>query len=600
MWQKIKALVKTYYKPFLLIFIIYLVAFFTLYRDQYFFTDDTPRSVDGYDYIGDFNRFSSNIVVHTVQMTLGNLVAIAPIGQIIAMAVLAISSLLLVSLFSDKKPSLKRPVPLILSTLLGLTPFMLNAWQYQFESTWFSTAIFMAILPYALYWGKTPSFKLVFSNSGRQTPRLHIDEYLALFSKILFVTIACNIFVWTSWQVATGIFLSLGLAMIFKSIINRQKLPWSDIITFILAYIVATIFAYITTLGMSSYVDTSIFPLQEMIPGLIRNLIYALRIVADSLNRTWIFLGIASLVCLFILNRTRNYFLAVIYFVLAFPISIGPCLALQIFHIDARSLVGPVLSFTIFVLMLIPTQFSQRNIKLFAKLNPKMLLTPLFCLLYSFAVCAWSYGNALTDQYRYEEFRISTLESDLAHLYPTESLDEYLVDLYGNVGLSAMMVNHFYVFPVASFTFFQFSSGLSDNLLSLTRMSRYFGREQNSLVYGADPNYAYHVKLDCDDTTKYQPVLDTYYYTILDNRNADNSEIVPIDDLRDAGVDLTGITEDGYFLHNLHNRKFGVCVILKEDAKPSGNKNITYYRGQLVKDKFYPYDSPEEEDVTEN
>ena len=586
MSQKLKSLIKTYYRPFLLIFVIYLVAFFTLYRDQYFFADDTARSAIGYDYSDDFNRISSNIIVHLLQLQPGFLNNIAPFGQIFGFAVLAITSIFLVYLFADKKPSIKRPVPLILSTLLALMPFMINAWQYQFETPWFAMALLMATLPYVLFWQKTPSLKLVFSNSGRPTPRLHLDENLVSFFKILIITTLCNIFVWTSWQISTGVFLTIGLALIFRDIIQRKKLPWSDIITFIIAYILATIFAYITTLGMHSYVDTSMFPLMELPAGVIRNIGYVLNVILNSFNGVWLILGILSVIGLLVINRFRTILLSIFYFIIAFPISIGPCLTLQIYHINARSLVGPVVTFTILILVLISTIHVASPIKtLRLRLRP-LLLAPIFLLLYSFITYSWSYGNALTDQHRYEETRISMLAHDLAELYPTENLDKYIVVIDGSIGPSPFMVNHFSSYPISSFVFFNYMTGLSPNNLSYARLQNYYGRPQINTFSNPTDDSIYAFSCSQLHAIGLTETYKNFYYTISDTRNS-SSDVFPYNP-RQLIKDAENLTDEDIAAYNLTIKDFAVCVELNPEAKSFGSDKITIYDGQLVQKDFDP------------
>ena len=573
--------IKAYYKPFLLIFGIFLIAFFTIYRDQYFFIDDVPRSAVGYDYSEDFNRFSTNLIVHLSQMQFGALVSIAPFGQIFGFAILAIVCLMLVYLFTGKKPSLKQPIPLIFSTFLVLTPFMLNAWQYQFDTIWYAAAIFMAVLPFLLFWGKTPSLKLVFSNSGKPTPHLHLDENLVRFVKILAITVLCNIFVWTSWQIAAGIPLSIGLALIFKSLIEKEKLPWTDIITFVLAYLIATIFAYITILNMSSsYVNTSAFPLGELIPGILRNIGYIFTLITTSFNLTWLIFGSLAILGLFILNRFRTSALALLYFAITLIISVGPCLALQTFHVNGRSLVGPVITFTIFLLMLSAPKLSKIQLKL-----KPFLLAPAFILLYTFIVCAWSYGNALTDQYRYEETRVGMLMQDLAKLYPTESLESYVYSFDGFGGLSPLMVNHFKHYPVASYTFFKTMSSFYHYNYGYQHFELYYGRNQkNSLKLPGTDKEDILTCAQFRDSGKLTEVYKNYFYTISDTRG-NPSTLFPLDPIEHLHI-TKNLTSEEIEENNLKTKDFGVCIELNPDAKNYNEDEVRIYHGHLAKDSF--------------
>ena len=201
MLSSIKKLIRAYWKPYLLIFAIYTIGLITMMRDHFLVLDDLSRSVYGYNWGQDWNRVTSSIVGYFLHQSI-TIFDISPINQLIAIAILSLSSLLLAKLFTKK---LTPPV-LFFSTFLGLAPFMVNAWQFHFDSPFFALAILVSILPYTLYWGKL-NLSFLKSPSKSTTKFLHLDLGLAKFLRAILVTTICLSIMWTSFQSANGIFL---------------------------------------------------------------------------------------------------------------------------------------------------------------------------------------------------------------------------------------------------------------------------------------------------------------------------------------------------------------------------------------------------------
>lgn len=178
------------------------------------------------------------------------------------------------------------------------------------------------------------------------------------------------------------------------------------------------------------------------------------------------------------------------------------------------------------------------------------------------------------------------LVQDLAELYPTEKLNSYTVTIDGDIGLSPMMVNHFLTYPIASYTYFKFMSGLSYNSLSNARLKLYYGRPQSN--YMSEPGESEsHLFFSCEELHEYgvKEVLKTFYYTISDTRGV--SDIFPYNPL-DHIENSDGFTMGEIEAHNLTTKDFAVCVELNSQAVSAYSNQITVFQGQLVQDSFDP------------
>ena len=530
-------LLKSYWKPFLFVFAIYLVGFLTLMRDHVSVMDDLGRSVFGYDWSQDWNRYTSTLVGLVTHLS-GTLFDISPINQIIGLVLLSISSILLTKLFTGKL----RPLPLLLSTFIGLTPFMANAWQFHFDTPYICLAILASILPYSLYWQKI-DFSFIKNPSKETTKHLHLDIKLVALLKAIFVTLVCQTVVWTSFQPGSGIFLVIGLGLLFKSFQEKQKPHLASVITFIICYGVAAFYAYITTRNLTGYRDISTFPINNLLSGVISNLGTTFHILIDSLSAVWaVLIPIAALCLIIYACLRRRSFRPVsnlLFFVVSIPLAIGAYLALIIFPIPGRSFVGIGFSLAIFCLLCTGNQAPKPKSKL------PLLLLPAAILVYSFCTFFWSYGNALAEQNDYDTFRITLLMNDLANIYTeAESKDNVLLQFLGTTGLSSTMIQEFRAFPVTRYVYYEVQAGANSySNMGYTKAVNYYANDFYSIAKKyQDQQKAvedkYRVRLYNCDIDGYKSLVKNYYHEIRE---------LPIVD-EDSGRNVT-------------------CVIFNPDAK---------------------------------
>ena len=129
-------------------------------------------------------------------------------------------------------------------------------------------------------------------------------------------------------------------------------------------------------------------------------------------------------------------------------------------------------------------------------------------LIYSSLTFAWSFGNALNDQYRYDEFLSGMIAEDLADIYKTrEEIDETAFIIKGEGGLSAVMAHHLESFPVAKYVFFGAQTGVNRDPLGYYRVFDYHN-------YPADWFSAIEDGYYDEEYNEAEVLADTYYYQI--------------------------------------------------------------------------------------
>ena len=518
--RKIGVFVKTYYKPFLFLFGLYAIALITLLRDHYTFTDDLYRAIYGDAWVTDFNRYASSALAFFLHQNL-RLFDISPIPQLIAMMFMAATSLMLVKLFVGDPKSIKKSFwPLIMSAFITLCPFMINAWMYEFDAPCMAMAIFVSVLPYALFWEKMTIEKMSI-NTAKDTLKITLE---------LLIIMLCILAMWMSFQAACGVFLAIGLALIMRDILRKKKIHIFRILLFLGLYLAISVLTYFMTKNGSYYRSIATFSFGQMLAGILNNLAIILRCSLDSLKVWWmILLGVIAISCLVLISgRTKNWHIGALMFifmVLATIVGIGPYLTLQEFPINGRSMMGICLAFTLF-LLLCWSEIGKKKTKWLW-----LVYVPTILLLYGFMTFSWSFGNALASQYEHDTQRVIMITKDIAEEFPDASDYSYKAfRIVGSAGFSAVMVHHFDVFPAAKYVYFIAQEGVNSDTLGYYRLFDY-----SDLITPWTDDW-FDEEYDCSKG-EYEDLRNNYYYKIRQS------------------------------IKKIKGRNL-VCIDLKEDARP--------------------------------
>lgn len=492
--RRIGEIVKLYYKPFLFLFAIYLLGMITLLRDHYTFVDDLYRSIYGGAWNDDFGRFSSSFLSYFLNQSF-SLFDISPVPQIIAMGVMACVSLMLVKVFVGETVNLKKHFwPLLITAMIGISPFVMNAWMYKFDAPCMALGIMVSVLPYVLIWDRG------FVENIKDPIKFSIG---------LFATMICLLVMWSSFQAASGIFLVLGLAMIAKDLISKKKCNVLQIMTFVFSYIVVSGLFYLIIKDGEYYREITAFSLPEMLSGIWSNICLIAGVIADSMKVYWwilvaiIVLGLSVLAFLQ-KNGHRRVIMSFVFLILSLPVSFGAYIALKSFPIYGRSFIGLCFGFVLFLLLLGGDVFMKKTV-----VKAKgVIYAAVVLLVYSSLTFAWSFGNALNDQYRYDEFLSGMIAEDLGDIYKTrEEIDETAFIIKGEGGLSAVMTHHLGMFPVAKYVFFGAQTGVNRDPLGYYRVFDYHN-------YPADWYSAIEDGYYDEEYDEAGVLVDTYYYQI--------------------------------------------------------------------------------------
>ena len=395
-------------KPAIFMFGVYLLGVITLFRANFLYYDDVGRAMAGYRgwyggsrYLSDF--FS--IFVHADT----NLTDISPLPQLLAIFLLAISSVLLVYVLCDKKITIIR---LLASVPLGLSPYIMECLSYKFDSPYMALSVLVSIVPFL---------------------------FIARKKAFIFCSVVSLLCMYMTYQAASGIYILIVLVLCFQYWNEKQKMNkeiYLFIIRAIFSYGLAMIvFKLFLMKPLNTYASDEMFSLHQFIPGFLGNLKNYFGLLFNDFNPIWI-IFILFILIFFIAKSLRMSrqkkvlaFLGSIFLIaLLFVFSYGLYLALSSPLFAPRALYG------FGVLLAILSIYTVYAYK-------KIAVIPALALSWCFFTFAFSYGNALADQMRYVNFRAGILLHDLSALYPNRANNEMTFQLKNKIGFTPIIKN---------------------------------------------------------------------------------------------------------------------------------------------------------------
>ena len=469
---------RPYLKPFLIIFGIYCVAMLAIWLAGVSYADDAGRAITGKGWTSDFNRYSSSLLSFLLIQMRFSLVDISPLGQILAMGLLTVASLILVDLFGDKK----KFSHLIVVTLAGLTPFTLSLWLYKFDAPCMALALLAAVLPFAFRFKKVWQFPVV--------------------------SFICLMVVLTSYQAFSGVFLLLLLALAFRDYLNKKSFDWRRIIFGLVSFLASLLIFKLVFPDPAGYRSLEMWSLGGFIPGVFGNAGRVFAQIFASFGRNWlIFLALAfvAFIISVILNSKRKSaqkaleaLAAVAFVAISIPLSYGIYLALADAPYNPRSLIGVGVAFAIVALLTLRGKKSR------------YFAAPAMILVYLFVVYAFALGNALKYQQNYAVFRNSELATRLSEIYPDRGeLAGYQVHILGDIGLTEQNKHLADLYPITGEIIDAHQTGLS---------SYTWGSWSLKSDYGL--TYSYNGNLDGpSDCSTFETKYNGYYERISINHS---------------------------------------------------------------------------------
>lgn len=398
-------------KPFSALSAIFLVGIIALLRTNYSYIDDAARVARGYKDWDNFSRFLSNFFSTFIHA--GNyLTDVSPLPQIIAALLMGLSAAVLIYVISENKKFSWWNILAVIP--LGLSPYFLQCFSYKYDSPYMALSVFASIFP------------LLFMKHKK------IVYFLASFIGILMVC--------TTYQAATGIFPLLVLLISFRRWNNNEKSK--DIIKFIIlsasAYLAGLIFfmLFIYQPIESSYVALPSSLSIDYIKLAIKNLAQYFIYVFIDFKRQWLFL--IALICIgFVYVCTVNskrkkilaFFVSILTLIAMSLLTFGlyPLLTDPLYEVRAMYGVGAFLA----------------SVAVTVSSSKKAYLFKILCvgLSWIFFVFGFTYANALNEQSKYADFRMTAVIEDLNELDVMKTDSIKTMQITGTIGYSPVIKN---------------------------------------------------------------------------------------------------------------------------------------------------------------
>jgi len=400
---------RSFIKPVLLMSGIYLLGILSIIRANFLYLDDIRRSAAGFRRWHDWSRYVSefsSIFIHGDT----HLTDISPLPQLIAVFILAVSSVLFVYVLNNRKITI---ISLLASIPIGLSPYMLECLSFKFDAPYMALSVLASIVPF-LFIARKKAF---------------------VFCSIISLLVMCM-----TYQASSGIYLLVTLVLCFKDWNGKRKTNREvflflgrAVLSFCMAMIIFKLFL-MKQMDMG-YTSNTMFPLSQMFSGILTNFKTYVNLINNDFGFIWKTI-IGIIFCFFIAksvytsakNKMISFFIATILLFLIFPLSFGVYLALENPLWVPRAMYGAGILLGIISIYVVSEFNNVAKIAVLA-------------LSWSFFIFAFSYGNALADQMRYANFRAGILLHDLSALYPDKDENEMMIELKNTIGVTPLVKN---------------------------------------------------------------------------------------------------------------------------------------------------------------
>jgi len=470
---------RSFRKPVLIMSGVYLLGILTIIRANFLYRDDIARSAEGYHDWFVWSRYVAELLSLFIHADF-RFTDISPLPQLLAVLILAISSVLLVYILNSRKITI---TGLLASISIGLFPYVLECLSYKYDAPYMALSVFASIIPFLFIASKKAFF----------------------FFSVIGLLIMCM-----TYQAASGIYLLLVLILCFQDWNSRKK-STKEIFSFLGIAVFAFCFAllvfkFFLMREASNYVSNAMFPISQIIPGTLSNIKTYTMTINHDLGLIWK-IGIILVFVLFITKSIYHsaqknlipFFVSILVIGLSFIVSYGA------YSFLITPLYAPRAMFGFGVFLSILCVYVVSDFK-------KIAVITVLALNWCFFTFAFSYGNALADQARYAEFRIGILLQDLSTLYPNQNGEDLSIQLKNSIDYTPSIKNIAKHNPVIK-------------RLVPTRLqdfyvfdNRYYLEYFNFGTYRMThyPNYTENENYN---TENLPVVLDSYYHTIKSDGN---------------------------------------------------------------------------------
>lgn len=389
---------KILWRPFLIIFLIYLVGISAILLAGVHYADDAARTNYGYAGWSAFSRYISTALSYFIHAD-GYLTNIAPLPQILAAGILAVSSVMLVLAVSGvevfKEKWTKWIWRIVAVVPLGLCPYMLECLSYQYDAVYMALSVFFAVMPF-MFWRKGQGKFVV--------------------SSIIGILGVCM-----TYQAAIGIYPMMVVFLMMKEW-SAHEIPGKEIfkkivVTATVFLLTLVFFQKILMRTQDIYVSNEIPGISEFFPSLFAHLGHYFELLLTDFRVIWkVLIGVmmAMSVILYAMRSKRNKGLSVVVGIVGLSLMFVSMYALYaalekpLYTTRAMYAVGALIAIMGVYIVDRGAEFAMS-----VKVYEWVLAIPVVMICWCFFAFSFTYGNALAEQGKFRDRQIDMVIADL-------------------------------------------------------------------------------------------------------------------------------------------------------------------------------------------
>ena len=405
--RNIKKFIKENYKYILIFSMIYFIALMPLIRANINYNDDLGRVRYGYRGFG-FGRYVSDylsILLHGSR----NISDISPMTTLLAIIVMALTSVLILRIILKEKKI--KWYHIVAALPIGMNPYFLECYAYKYDAPYMALSVLFAIIPFIFYKKDKNNKNILFIISS----------------------IICTFLMASSYQASAGLYPIITIILALTMLNNKEdkkeifKFIYKAIIGYGLGLI---IFKLLLPDTSSFYIHPEILSLKDFFPKAIANYQKFYTTIYEETKLIWLIFIIAILMIFtvkeIIQSKEKKTIAAlgtitslILMFLLVF--GVYPFLTEPIFQ--------PRSMYAFFILISI---LSIKNCDCKHNLISKVSA---ICLAYAFLTTFLIFGNACSEQYKYNQLRLTLLINDINNL-DVKNEETLKIDIEGTIGKS--------------------------------------------------------------------------------------------------------------------------------------------------------------------
>lgn len=401
-----------YKKQFFILLSIYLLAFCSIFRANFGYVDDLGRTYAGYHGWLDWSRWSTEILATLIHAQ-WHLTDISPLPQILSCIIMAAGGIILLALF--KKERQITFLNIIAAALTGLAPYFLGIISYKFDSPYMALSFLVSVIPFLFYKNSRKLYTLV--------------------------SIICLLVMCTTYQASSGVYPLIVLFLAMEQVNSGESVKKS------LEFIGLSVSCYLVSLGTYWFLlmrpnGTNVVPLAQIIPHAVSKYITYYQMIYHDFTILWIILIVLSII-LFVysvcqatsIRKISALFLGLFVMFTGSFLCFGAYLFINEDAYDIRCMYG----FNVFLtLMAIYISYHAKY-----RISKSIYVILAWC----FLVFSLTYGNALSQQKEYLNYRTTLLANDLNNLVFMNTDEIKKVRIKGDIGSSPVIENMASAYP---------------------------------------------------------------------------------------------------------------------------------------------------------